>query len=66
MRTIRLEWKPQVPKKQKAATVTCIRKHYKEVKDCGDHVRLKAPNDDTKFIWLFMLSGTFRSYETII
>jgi ATP-dependent DNA ligase len=29
----------------------------------GEFVELRAPNDDTKFIWIFMLSKTFRNLQ---
>jgi len=39
--------------------VKWIRLHYRKVADYGDYVELRAPNDCTKFIWIFMLSKTF-------
>ena len=30
---------------------------------CGEFVELRAPKDDTKFIWIFMLSKTFRNLQ---
>jgi hypothetical protein len=29
----------------------------------GEFVELRAPKDDTKFIWIFMLSKTFRNLQ---
>ena len=63
MRTVRLTWKARVPKYKRAAMVQWIRKHYDNAKDRGSYVELRAGNRDTKFIWIFMLSKTFRDME---
>jgi hypothetical protein len=31
--------------------------------DRGEFVELRAPKDDTKFIWIFMLNKTFRNLQ---
>ncbi len=39
------------------------KQHYDEVKDMGEYLRVKAPREDTKFIWIFMLSKTFKDLQ---
>ncbi len=63
MRTVKLFWKSRVTLKRKADIVRYTKIHYDEVKDCGGYLRLKAPRNDTKFVWIFMLSKTFRDLE---
>jgi len=60
MRTVKLIWRPRISRKKRAVMLTWIRQHYDSARDYGEFVELKAPNDDTKFIWIFMLSKTFK------
>jgi hypothetical protein len=59
MRIVRLKWRPRINRKKRAAMLKWIREHYKNAKDDGECVVLRAPNNDTKFVWIFMLSKTF-------
>ncbi len=63
MRTVRLTWKKRVSRKKKSAILKWIRKFYATARDRGEAVELLAPNNDTKFIWIFMLSKTFKDME---
>lgn len=63
MRTVRLIWKRRVTKLNKAAILKMIQQHYRNAKDVGDAVELRAPNKCTKFLWIFMLSNTFKDLE---
>jgi hypothetical protein len=63
MRTVRLTWRPRVSKKKRAAILKWTRKHYPGARDRGIYLELKSPNDDTKFIWIFMFSKTFNNIE---
>jgi hypothetical protein len=63
MRTVRLIWRPRISKKKRAVILKWIRQHYRKVTDYGDYVQLRAPNDCTKFIWIFMFSKTFSDLE---
>lgn len=63
MRAVRLIWKTRVTRKQRAAILEWIRKHYPAAKDRGGFVELRAGQDDTKFVWIFMFSKTFKDLE---
>lgn len=63
MRTVRLTWKPKLNRKKRAAMLQGIRKVYDTARDHGDYVDLLVPEDDTKFIWIFMLSKAFKDME---
>jgi hypothetical protein len=63
MRTVRLTWKPRINRKKRAAVLKWIRRFYSTAKDRGDCVELLAPNNDTKFVWIFMMSHCFTEIE---
>jgi hypothetical protein len=63
LRTVKLIWKPRISRKKRAVMLDWIRKHYDTARDRGEFVELKSPKDDTKFIWIFMLSKTFKDLE---
>jgi hypothetical protein len=63
MTTVRLFWKERVSKKKRAEMVRWIRTFYPKASDQGSYVQLRAVNQDTKFIWIFMLARTFRDLE---
>jgi hypothetical protein len=63
MRTVKLTWKKRVNRKTRAAILKWIRKFYATARDRGEFVELKAGNQDTKFIWIFMFSKTFNEIE---
>lgn len=63
MRTVRLIWKARVNRKTREGILKWIRLFYSTAKDRGDFVELLAPKDDTKFIWIFMFSKTFKDLE---
>jgi len=47
---------------QRNVNLIQIRLHY-DTANRGEFVELRAPKDDTKFIWIFMLSKTFRNLQ---
>jgi hypothetical protein len=63
MRTVRLTWKPRINRKKRAAILKWIRRFYSTARDRGEYIELLATNKDTKFIWIFMLSKTFKDLE---
>jgi hypothetical protein len=63
LRTVKLTWKKRVNRKKRAAILKWTREHYPSARDRGTYLELKSPNDDTKFIWIFMLSKTFNNLE---
>ena len=63
MRTVRLTWKKRVPRRKRAAILAWTRKFYSTARDRGDYLELLAGTNDTKFIWIFMLSKTFSEIE---
>lgn len=63
MRTVKLTWKKRLPKRRRNAVIKWIRKFYSTARDRGEFVELLAGNDDTKFIWIFMLSKSFTDIE---
>jgi len=64
MRTVRLTWKKsRMTKKKKAAVVKWTRQHYDNARDMGPYMELKAPVNDTKYIWIFMLTKAFSDIE---
>jgi hypothetical protein len=63
MRSVRLTWKPRVTRKKRAAILKWIRRFYSTARDRGEYIELLAANKDTKFIWIFMLSNTFKEIE---
>jgi len=60
---VRLIWKSRVTRAKRAAIMAWIRKHYNRARDMGDCVEIYPPHDCTKFIWIFMLSKTFKDIE---
>jgi len=52
-----------VSRKKRAAMLEFVRQHYESARDLGTCLELKAPNDDTKYVWIFMLSKTFNNIE---
>jgi hypothetical protein len=63
MRTVKLTWKNRVNRKTRAGILKWIRRFYSTARDRGDFVELLAGKDDTKFIWIFMFSKTFKDLE---
>ncbi len=39
------------------------KQYYPTAKDKGDYLELKAPRNDTKYIWLFMLTKLFNNIQ---
>jgi len=64
VRTVRLTWKKsRITKAKRAAIVKWTRQHYDTARDMGRYMELKAPNSDTKYIWIFMLTKAFSDIE---
>jgi hypothetical protein len=63
MKIVRLIWRPRISKKKRAVVLKWVREYYNTVRDRGEYLELKAPDRDTKFIWIFMLSKTFSEIE---
>jgi hypothetical protein len=52
-----------VNRKTKTAILKWIRRFYSTARDRGEFVELLAGENDTKFIWIFMFSKTFKDLE---
>ena len=63
MKSVRLHWKPRLSKRKRAATLKWTRRFYATARDRGEYLELLAGKNDTKFIWLFMMSKAFKDIE---
>ena len=59
MRTVRFLWKSRITKARKRDVVAAFKEFYDLVTVEEEYLEIKAPKDDTKFLWLFMLSKAF-------
>jgi hypothetical protein len=59
VRTVDLVWRGRVSKKHRRMIVQTFRQFYPQARDSGESLRLRALNNDTKYIWLFMFIKAF-------